>query len=72
MVQQVTTPGNCTTDRSKAVVLVHSLLGLVAASLWGLFYLFIYFFFWKCLVTTGCQQTFRSGDNRLSPDQKVW
>ena len=25
----------------------------------------------KCLVTTGCQQSFRSGDNRLSLDKNV-
>ena len=25
---------------------------------------------WRGLVTTGCQQTFRSSDNRLSLDQK--
>ena len=29
-------------------------------------------FFRKCLLTTGCQQSFWSGDNRLSADQTVW
>ena len=27
-------------------------------------------FYWRGLVTTGCQQTFRSSDNQLSLDQK--